>query len=402
MAMEGKTVVLGITGSIAAYKMANVARMLQKKGCDVQVIMTKNATEFITPLTFETLTNNRCMVNMFDRNFEYDVHHIALAKRADVVLIAPASANVIAKLSCGMADDMLTTTVLACTCAKIIAPAMNTNMFRNPIVQTNLDLLKSYGFEVIAPATGLLACQDIGEGKLPDEEILYSYVEREIACEKDLRGKNILVTAGPTCESLDPVRYITNHSSGKMGYALAKAAMLRGANVTLISGKTGIEPSPFVKVVPIWSAKDMYEAVKENYEKNDIIIKSAAVADFRPTYESAEKIKKADGSLSLQLEHTDDILQYVGTHKAAGQFVCGFCMETQDMEENARRKLYGKNLDMIVANNLKDEGAGFNTDTNVVTILTPDDMCRLPRLSKEEVAHEILNKIGESLEEKSE
>lgn len=393
MAMKGKTVVLGITGGIAAYKMANVAHMLKKKGCNVEVIMTKNATQFISPLVFETLTNHRCIVEMFDRNFDYDVKHISLAKKADVILIAPATANVIAKLSCAMADDMLTTTVLAATCKKIIAPAMNSNMYHNPIVQTNIDLLKSYDFEVIPPAKGLLACHDIGDGKLPDEETLVSYVEREISCEKDLRGKNVLVTAGPTCENIDPVRYITNHSTGKMGYAVAKAAMLRGANVTLITGPTNLTPPLFVHTIPVWSADDMFCAVKENHMQNDIIIKAAAVADFRPSAVAEEKIKKTDFSLQLPLEKTQDILSYVSQHRSGNQFICGFCMETQNMLENAQYKLEAKHLDMIVANSLRTEGAGFGTDTNIVTLITKESVQPLPQLSKIEVAHRILDAI---------
>ncbi len=390
---EKKTVLLGITGGIAAYKMANVAHMLVKKGYDVEVIMTENATRFIAPLVFETLTNHRCIVNMFDRNFDFEVEHVALAKKADVILIAPATANVIAKLSCAMADDMLTTTVLAATCPKIIAPAMNTNMYHNPIVQTNLDLLKSYDFTVIPPERGLLACHDVGDGKLPDEETLVSYVEREIAFEKDLRGKRVLITAGPTCENIDPVRYITNRSSGKMGYALARAAMLRGAKVTLISGKTNLKPPLFVDTIPVFSAGDMFDAVKENYAQNDIIIKAAAVADFRPAVVSDEKIKKNDAESSLVLERTVDILAYIGEHRLQDQYICGFCMETQHVLENAKQKFEKKHVDMMVANSLRTEGAGFGVDTNVVTILTENGAKELPKLKKEEVAHCILDEI---------
>lgn len=389
--MEGKTVILGVTGSIAAYKMAYVASALAKQRCDVHVIMTKNATEFIAPLTFETLTNNRCITDTFDRNFSYDVHHVSLAKRADLFLIAPASADIIAKCACGIADDMLTTTLLACTCKKMIAPAMNTNMFRNPIVQTNLDLLKSFEFEVIPPATGMLACKDVGEGKMPEPEVLLSYIEREISCEKDLRGKNVLVTAGPTQEALDPVRFLTNHSSGKMGYAIAKAAMLRGANVTLVTGPTNIEPPRFIQVVRIRSEKEMFEAVKEHYSNCDLIFKAAAPADYRPLKRESEKIKKGDGNLILELERTDDILKYLGENRANGQFICGFAAETQNLEENAKRKLYSKNVDMIVANNVKAEGAVFGSDNNEVTIITRDFSRPMPQMRKEELAHQIID-----------
>ncbi len=389
--LEGKTVILGITGSIAAYKMAYVASALAKQRCDVHVIMTKNATEFIAPLTFETLTNNRCITDTFDRNFNYDVHHVSLAKRADLFLIAPASADVIAKCACGIADDMLTTTLLACTCKKMIAPAMNTNMYRNPIVQTNIDLLKSFDFEVIPPATGMLACKDVGEGKMPEPDVLLSYIEREIACEKDLRGKKILVTAGPTQEDLDPVRYLTNRSSGKMGYAIAKAAMLRGADVTLVTGPTSAEPPRFVQVVRIRSEKEMFEAVKEHYSNCDFIFKAAAPADYRPQKTEGEKIKKGDGNLVLELERTDDILKYLGENRRSGQFICGFAAETQNLEENAKRKLYSKKVDMIVANNVKTEGAGFQADTNEVTLITKDFCRPMPQMRKEELAHQIID-----------
>ena len=389
--MEGKTVILGITGSIAAYKMAYVASALAKQRCDVHVIMTKNATEFIAPLTFESLTNNRCITDTFDRNFSYDVHHVSLAKRADLFLIAPASADIIAKCACGIADDMLTTTLLACTCKKMVAPAMNTTMDRNPIVQTNLDLLRSFDFEVIPPATGMLACKDVGEGKMPEPEVLLSYIEREICCEKDLRGKKILVTAGPTQEALDPVRYLTNHSSGKMGYAIAKAAMLRGAAVTLVTGPTSIEPPRFVNTVRIKSEKEMFEAVKEHYANCDLIFKAAAPADYRPTKTESEKIKKGDGNLTLELERTDDILKYLGANRVNGQFICGFAAETQNLEENAKRKLYSKNVDMIVANNVKAENAVFGSDNNEVTLITRDFSRPMPQMRKEELAHQIID-----------
>lgn len=389
--MEGKTVILGITGSIAAYKMAYVASALAKQRCDVHVIMTKNATEFIAPLTFESLTNNRCITDTFDRNFSYDVHHVSLAKRADLFLIAPASADIIAKCACGIADDMLTTTLLACTCKKMVAPAMNTNMYRNPIVQTNLDMLRSFDFEVIPPATGMLACKDVGEGKMPEPEVLLSYIEREICCEKDLRGKKILVTAGPTQEALDPVRYLTNHSSGKMGYAIAKAAMLRGAAVTLVTGPTSIEPPRFVNTVRIKSEKEMFEAVKEHYANCDLIFKAAAPADYRPIKTESEKIKKGDGNLTLELERTDDILKYLGANRVNGQFICGFAAETQNLEENAKRKLYSKNVDMIVANNVKAENAVFGSDNNEVTLITRDFSRPMPQMRKEELAHQIID-----------
>ncbi|MBQ8591600.1 MAG: bifunctional phosphopantothenoylcysteine decarboxylase/phosphopantothenate--cysteine ligase CoaBC [Lachnospiraceae bacterium] len=391
--LKGKTVVLGVTGSIAAYKIANLASMLVKLHADVQVIMTQNATNFIHPITFETLTGNKCLVDTFDRNFQYNVEHVALAKRADVVMIAPATANVIAKMTYGLADDMLTTTVLACKCKKIVAPAMNTQMYQNPIVQKNMNMLIEMGFEVIQPAVGMLACGDIGEGKLPTEQELLEYILKEIACQKDMTGVNVLVTAGPTREAIDPVRYITNHSTGKMGYAIARACMLRGANVTLVSGQTDITPPPFVEVVSVVSAKDMFEAVTSRADQQDIIIKAAAVADYRPAVVSDEKVKKADGELSIGLERTDDILKYLGEHKKEGQFLCGFSMETQNMLENSRAKLEKKNLDMIAANNLKQNGAGFGTDTNIITIITKDAELQLEKMSKEEVAHRILDEI---------
>lgn len=391
--LKGKTVVLGVTGGIAAYKIANLASMLVKLHCDVQVIMTKNATNFINPITFETLTTNKCLIDTFDRNFKYDVEHISVAKKADIVLVAPASANVIGKMANGIADDMLTTTLLACTCKKIVAPAMNTNMYRNPIVQDNLKKLEHYGFEIIAPASGFLACRDVGEGKLPDPEVLLDYILKEIAFEKDLAGKNILVTAGPTREAIDPVRYITNHSTGKMGYAIAKNAMLRGARVTLVTGPTNITPPPFVNVIPVISAKEMYDAVTAHADTQDIMIKSAAVADYRPASISDEKMKKSDGELSIALERTDDIIKFLGEHKKQGQFLCGFSMETQNMLENSRAKLEKKNLDMIVANNLKQSGAGFGTDTNIVTLITKEDEIQLEIMSKDDVAKKLLDTI---------
>lgn len=391
--LKGKTVVLGVTGSIAAYKIADLASQLSKMHCNVHVIMTKNATNFINPITFETLTQNKCLVDTFDRNFEYSVEHVALSKQADVVLIAPATANVIAKMAHGLADDMLTTTVLACECKKIVAPAMNTQMLHNPITQDNLEILEHYGFEIIKPATGMLACKDIGEGKLPDTEVLLDYILREIAFEKDMEGLRVLVTAGPTQEALDPVRYITNHSTGKMGYAIAKNAMLRGAQVTLVTGETSIAKPRFVDVVDVKSAKDMFEAVTSCSDKQDIIIKAAAVADYTPMEVSGEKIKKTDSELSIPVSRTQDILRYLGEHKLPKQFLCGFSMETEDMLENSRRKLIHKNLDMIVANNLKVQGAGFGVDTNVITMITPGKEVALEMMSKDEVAEQILDEV---------
>ena len=398
--LKGKTVVLAVSGSIAAYKIASLASALGKLHADVQVLMTQNATNFINPITFETLTGNKCLVDTFDRNFQYSVEHVALAKRADVVLVAPASANVIGKIANGIADDMLTTTVMACKCKKIISPAMNTQMFENPIVQDNLKKLERYGYEVIQPAVGLLACKDVGAGKMPEPETLLEYILREVAYEKDLKGKNILVTAGPTQEPIDPVRYLTNHSSGKMGYAIAKVCSMRGADVTLVSGKTAIKPPLFVDVVPVITARDMYEAVTSRFDQQDIVIKAAAVADYRPKTISDQKVKKADGELSIEMERTDDILKYLGEHKREDQFLCGFSMETEHMLENSRKKLEKKNLDMIVANNVKVEGAGFAGDTNIVTLITKDDETELPLLSKEETAVEIMNKILEITAEK--
>ncbi len=391
--LKGKTIVLGVTGSIAAYKIAGLASALKKKHADVHVLMTKNAVNFINPITFETLTGNKCLIDTFDRNFEFSVEHVSLAKKADVVMIAPATANVIGKLAHGIADDMLTTTVMACKCKKYISPAMNTNMYENPVVQDNLEVLRKYGYEVIDPASGYLACGDIGKGKMPEPEILMEYIMREVCMEKDMAGKKVLITAGPTQEAIDPVRYITNHSSGKMGYALAKIAMLRGAEVTLVSGPTAIKPPMFVKVVPIVSAQDMYEAVTSVSEEQDIIIKAAAVADYRPMHVSDEKMKKKDDELAIELERTNDILKYLGEHKREGQFLCGFSMETQNMISNSRAKLVKKNLDMIAANNLKVEGAGFQGDTNVLTLITEDEELSLDLMSKEDAALQIFNKI---------
>ena len=388
----GKHIILGVTGSIAAYKIASLASMLVKQKADVTVIMTPNATNFINPITFETLTGNKCLVDTFDRNFEFQVEHVSLAKQADVFLTAPASANVIAKAAHGIADDMLTTTLLACTCPKIFAPAMNTRMYQNPIVQDNMKTLAGYGMEVITPARGYLACGDTGEGKMPEPEILYEYIVKALT-PKDLAGKKVLVTAGPTQEKIDPVRYISNHSTGKMGYAIARAAMLRGAEVTLVSGKTNLQLPAGVRVVPVISAADMAQAVKETANEQDIIIKAAAVADYRPSVTADEKIKKKDDELSIELERTEDILAWLGAHRSVGQFLCGFSMETENMVENSRAKLEKKNIDMIVANNLKQEGAGFGTDTNVVTLLTKDESVELPLMSKEEVADRLLDYI---------
>lgn len=392
-ALEGKTVVLGVTGSIAAYKIAGLASMLKKMHADVEVIMTKNATEFITPVTFESLTGKKCLVDTFDRNFEYSVEHVSLAKRADVFLIAPASANVIGKICHGIADDMLTTTFLACGCHKIIAPAMNTHMYENPILQDNLKRCEAYGMEVIKPAVGYLACGDTGAGKMPEPEVLLDYLVKAVGYKKDLVGKKVLVTAGPTREAIDPVRFITNHSTGKMGYAIAKMASLRGAEVTLVSGPVSIDAPRFARLVPVESAKQMYEAVTAVSGEQDIIIKAAAVADYRPKQVADEKMKKKDGELSVELERTDDILGFLGAHKRAGQFLCGFSMETQNMLENSREKLERKNLDVIVANNLKVDGAGFGTDTNVVTIITKDGELELEKMSKDEVAGRLLDEI---------
>lgn len=391
--LKGKTVVLAVSGSIAAYKIASLASALKKLHANVQVLMTKNAVNFINPITFESLTGNKCLVDTFDRNFQYSVEHVALAKQADVVLVAPASANVIGKIAHGIADDMLTTTVMACKCKKIIAPAMNTNMFDNPILQDNLKILEHYGYEVISPAVGYLACGDTGAGKMPEPELLLQYILREIAYEKDMQGKRVLVTAGPTQESIDPVRFITNHSTGKMGYAIAKMCMLRGAEVTLVSGPISIAKPEFVHVVDVVTAKEMYEEVTKRAKDQDIIIKAAAVADYRPKSVSSEKMKKKDDDLAIPMERTDDILKFLGEHKKEHQFLCGFSMETENMLENSRKKLEKKHLDMIVANNLKVEGAGFAGDTNVVTIITGQEEVSLGKMTKEETALRILDEI---------
>mgnify|MGYP000866770676 FL=1 len=391
--LAGKTVLLCVSGSIAAYKIAYLASALKKLKADVHVLMTRNATNFINPITFETLTGNKCLVDTFDRNFEFSVEHVSLAKAADVVLVAPASANVIAKLAHGLADDMLTTTVLACTCKKIISPAMNTRMFENPITLDNLKICEHYGMEVISPASGYLACGDTGAGKMPEPEVLLQYILKEVQYEKDLKGKKILVTAGPTREAIDPVRYITNHSTGKMGYAIAKTAALRGADVTLVSGPAEVEPPMFVNFVPVVTAKDMFEAVTSRSDEMDAVIKAAAVADYRPKFVNTEKTKKKDGDMAIELERTDDILKWLGEHKKDSQFLCGFSMETEHMLENSRAKLKKKNLDMIVANNLKVAGAGFGTDTNVVTMIRENKETELPIMSKEEVAGAILDEI---------
>lgn len=391
--LKGKSVVLGVTGSIAAYKIANLASALVKLHADVTVIMTKNATNFINPITFETLTGNKCLVDTFDRNFQYSVEHVSLAKKTDLVLIAPASANVIAKMAHGIADDMLTTTVLACKCKKLVSPVMNTNMFENPIVQDNLNTLKKYGFEVIEPAYGYLACGDTGAGKMPEPEVLLNYILKEIACVKDMVGKNVLITAGPTQEKIDPVRYITNHSTGKMGYSLAENCMRRGANVTLVSGPVALTPPMFVNLVKVVSAADMAETVKKVAGEQDIIIKAAAVADYKPANPADEKVKKKEGDTSLELARTEDILSYLGANKKEGQFICGFSMETENMLENSKKKLEKKKVDMIVANNLKVAGAGFGTDTNIVTMITKDAVKELEIMSKSDVATAILDEI---------
>lgn len=391
--LKDKFVILGVTGSIAAYKAATLASALKKLRCDVQVIMTKNAQHFIHPVTFETLTGRKCLTDTFDRNFSFEVEHISVAKRADLALIAPASANVIGKLAGGIADDMLTTTLLACTCRKLISPAMNTAMYENPALQNNLNTLRSYGYEIIEPASGHLACGDTGRGKMPEPEVLLSYILKEIACKKDLSGKKVLVTAGPTQEAIDPVRVITNHSTGRMGYALARAAMLRGADVTLVSGPVSLAPPPFVTVVPVRSADDMFQAVTAASDQQDIIIKAAAVADYTPVFVSGEKVKKKDGDMNIPLKRTEDILKYLGEHRREGQFLCGFSMETEHMIENSQKKLFSKHVDMIAANNLKTAGAGFGTDTNVVTLITRDNIEELPIMTKDETAHVILDRI---------
>lgn len=384
---------MGVTGSIAAYKIASLASMLVKAHCDVHVIMTRNATNFINPITFETLTNHKCIVDTFDRNFEFQVEHVSLAQQADVMMIAPASANVIGKVAHGIADDMLTTTIMACPGKVIFSPAMNVHMFENPILQDNLEILRKYGYEIVEPAVGYLACGDTGAGKMPEPETLYQYILRELACEKDMKGLHVMVTAGPTQEAIDPVRYITNHSSGKMGYAIARRAMLRGADVTLVSGPTALEPVPFVKMVPVVTAQEMFEAVRDHLDEQDILIKSAAVADYRPASVSEEKVKKTKGDMSISLERTQDILGYVAEHRREDQVICGFSMETQNMLENSRKKLTKKKLDMIAANNVKDEGAGFATDTNLITIITKQEERALPLMTKEEAAHELLSYI---------
>lgn len=392
--LTGKTVVLGVTGSIAAYKMANVASMLIKMHCDVHVIMTQNATNFINPITFETLTNNKCLVDTFDRNFQFHVAHVSLAQKADLFMVAPASANIIAKMAYGLADDMLSTTILAAECPKIVVPAMNTHMYENPIVQDNLRKLEQFGIEIVEPDSGMLACRDTGKGKLPKEEVLVEHILHTIAKEKDLTGKKILITAGPTREAIDPVRFITNHSTGKMGYAIARQAMLRGADVTLVSGPVSIAPPPFVKVIHTESAQDMFDAVTSLSDEQDIIIKSAAIADYRPETVSSEKMKKKDGELSISLERTQDILKYLGEHKKPNQVLCGFSMETQNMIENSQKKLASKHADMIVANNLKESGAGFGTDTNKVTFITQSSCEEMPLMSKSEVADALLDRLS--------
>lgn len=391
--LNGKTVILGVTGGIAAYKIPNLASMLVKRGCDVHVLMSKNATKFITENTFEALTSNKCIVDTFDRNHPWEIKHISLAKKANYFLIAPATANIIGKIAGGIADDMLTTTVMACRCPVAIAPAMNVNMYENPIVQNNIDKLRHFGYTIIEPKLGYLACKAVGKGKMPKPSDLFSYIERELALEKDMSGIKLLVTAGPTIEPIDPVRYITNHSSGKMGYAIAKAAMLRGAEVTLISGQTALEPVPFVKTIKITTADEMFNAVTSCSIDQDIIIKAAAVADYTPKTVSTEKMKKSDNELSISLKRTKDILLHLGQNKKSGQFLCGFSMETQNMVENAKAKLKSKNLDMIVGNNLKVEGAGFSTDTNVLTIITPNSEQELELMSKFDCANRVLDAI---------
>ncbi len=394
--LQGNTIVLGITGGIAAYKMPNVAHTLAKRGADVHVLMTKHATEFIAPLVFETLTNNRCIVDTFDRNFQYDVAHVSLANTADLMLIAPATANVIAKFAHGLADDMLTTVTLAAACPKLVAPAMNTHMLENPITQDNIETLRRYGFTVIPSGSGMLACGDVGSGRLPEEQTLIDYVDRELLCQKDLAGKKVVVSAGATSEPMDPVRYLTNHSTGKMGYAIARACMLRGADVTLLSAATALRPVPFVKTVPFTTAADLFEAVKTHALDADALVMAAAVADYRPATVAANKVKKKDGELSLALERTQDILAWVGANKPAGLFVCGFSMETENLLENSTAKLHKKNLDMIVANNLTTPGAGFGVDTNVVTLITAEGSQALPLQSKDEVAMRIADAIAEA------
>lgn len=391
--LKEKTILLGVTGGIAAYKSASLASRLVKAGAEVRVIMTEHATNFINPITFETLTGHKCITDTFDRNFEFQVEHVSLAKKADVIMVAPATANIIAKLAHGLADDMLTTTILASHAPKLIAPAMNTGMYENPVTQDNLALLKKYGMKVIEPAAGHLACGDEGKGKMPEPEILYEHILRSCACKQDMKGLKVLVTAGPTQEAVDPVRFLTNHSSGRMGYSIAKACMLRGADVTLVTGRTALTPPLFVDVVPVVSAKDMYDAVISRSNEMDIIIKAAAVADYRPVHVAEEKVKKSDSSFSLELERTDDILKYLGEHKKSGQFLCGFSMETENMLENSRKKLEKKHLDMIAANNLNVPGAGFETTTNIITIITPDSVKELELMSKDDAAFRLLDDI---------
>ena len=391
--LKGKTVILGVTGSIAAYKAANLASMLKKQHADVHVIMTKNATQFMNPITFESLTGNKCLVDTFDRNFQFQVEHVALAKRADLAIVAPATANIMAKLAHGLADDMLTTTLLACRCPRLIAPAMNTRMYENPVTQDNMDILRKYGFRIIEPAVGHLACGDTGAGKLPPETLLLECILDEIAMEKDMKGLHVLITAGPTMEAIDPVRFISNHSTGKMGYALARVCRRRGAEVTLVSGKTNLEVPYGVTLVPVTSAQDMFEAVSSRAKEQDMIIKAAAVADYRPVAVAENKIKKSPGDMSIALERTTDILAWLGEHRREGQVLCGFAMETEHMVEHAKEKLTGKHVDMIAANNVKVAGAGFGTDTNVVTLITEDGVEELAKMSKEEVASRIVDAL---------
>ena len=391
--LKGKCAVLGVTGSIAAYKIPNLARLLKKQGCDVEILMTPNACNFINPITFESLVGHKCLVDTFDRNFQYSVEHVALAKKADVIMIAPASANVIGKIASGIADDMLTTTVMACNCTKIISPAMNHNMFHNPIVQDNIEKLRKFGYQIVEPEQGMLANGDSGDGRMPEPEVLYEYILREIACKKDLSGKRVLVTAGATRESIDPVRFITNHSSGKMGIAVAKAAMLRGADVTLVAGHVEAKLPPFVRYVPVESAEDMYRAVTQLSDNMDIIVKAAAVADYTPLTTADSKLKKSDADMSIPLKRTKDILKSLGERKREGQIICGFSMETDNVLENSSKKLDSKNCDMICANSLRTAGAGFGTDTNVITMITKSGAEELPLMSKEEAAHKILDKL---------
>ncbi len=395
--LKGKTVVLGVTGSIAAYKIPNLARMLLKSGARVQVLMTENATKFINPITFESLTGRKCLIDTFDRNFQYSVEHVALAKEADIVLVAPASANVIGKLASGIADDMLTTTVMACPCKKLISPAMNHNMYHNPIVQDNLEKLRRFGYGVITPDTGMLANGDTGDGRMPEESVLFAHILREIGFDHDLQGRRVLVTAGATREAIDPVRFITNHSSGKMGFAIAEAAMLRGAQVTLVAAHTEAAPPLFVDLVRVESVQEMFDAVTSLAPEQDAIIKAAAVSDYTPVAVSPSKVKKTDGTLTLELRRTPDILKTLGERKKPGQFLCGFSMETDNVLENSRKKLLEKNCDMICANSLREPGAGFATDTNVLTLITPEAETPLPLMTKEEAAHKILDVIAEKL-----